>query len=64
MLEGHRGGGADIHRSDRRDRDRGGERDSHRGHRGSTDFSDFMHGSSDRDFEPHAMSSALLGIFT
>ena len=48
--------------SQRRDRSDGrSERDGHRGHRGSEDYSDYLHGS-DRDFDQHAMSSALLGL--
>ena len=63
MLEGPRG--ADVFRDrDRRDRvDGRGDRDgsgSHRGHRGSADYSDYMH-PNEQDFDPAAMSSALLG---
>ena len=71
LLEGPRG--ADVFRDrDRRDRTdgRGGERDggassggtSHRGHRGSADYSDYI--GNDRDYDQHAMSSALLGMRT
>ena len=45
---------------DRRDRMDGRSERDHRGHRGSADYSDYIHGN-DRDYDQHAMSSALLG---
>ena len=59
LLEGPRG--SEVFRDrDRRDRIEGRSDRDHRGHRGSADYSDYVHGS-DRDYDQHAMSSALLG---